>query len=161
MLFIHQHRIGLFLVCLLYAPDLQGSSTKHPRTFILCHIRRRGALFVWDSFLLRLLDRVSVCFLAEGGRSGICVTAVNYIAFGLHLHIFTTADIFFLCVFRLLVEVRFLGLIVEEGLVVAAEAVVSPNACKRVCDYSMGLLDSSIIVAAVVRHDEREVKRGR
>jgi len=86
---------------------------------------------------------------------------VNYIAFGLHLHIFTTADIFFLCVFRLLVEVRFLGLIVEEGLVVAAEAVVSPNACKRVCDYSPGLLDSSIIVTAVVRHDEREVKRGR
>ena len=114
----------------LYAPDLQGSSTKHPRTFILCHIRRRGALFVWDSFLLRFLDCVSVCLLAEGGSSRVCVAAMDYVAFSLHLYIFATADIFFLCIFRLLVEVRLIGLIVKERLVVTAEAVVSSN-CKQ------------------------------
>jgi hypothetical protein len=117
----------IVLVRMLYAPDLQGSGAEHPGTFILCHIRRRGALLVWDSFLLRLLDRVSVCLLAKGGCPSVCVTAMNYIAFGLHFHIFTTADVFFLRIFRLFVEVRLIGLVVEDGLV-TAEAVVSPNA---------------------------------
>jgi hypothetical protein len=82
---------------------------------------------------------------------------VDYIPFGLHIHIFTTADVFFLHVVWLFIEVWLFGLVVEEGLVVAAEVVVSFQT--QIYGYSPDLLDASIIVTTVVRHDEREEKK--